>query len=699
MAFQTGSQINPSLGAINYTPYMQGAVAGSQAIGQGIANLGQSFATSIEKYYKKKEEKDLLNQATSWVGNRLNRSPQLAKALGLTPDEKGKYDPKAIEYAAKVVGPGQILQIGQALDAQEAAKASESRIASAIFEMQSGASPGMSLVGQEAAKYYGPSVSPTEQLAAIQGYSALRSAEIDTKQKVAQTKLIEAETQKALRGEVSKGFNTIEEAMSQGNIATGGNPDLVVLPEPTNDGKFTYRLAQKATTSSEVKASRDAEQLASSKVLYESIKPQVDGYVAAKNSLDNLEQAYKEVSEGKAFSGIGSEFLATGAKVATFLGSDKFKDRLAARDALVTAMAKNILSTGQTLKGSTSDKDLGFLTRAAGGEAPGEETLKKLIDISRNQVSNLKANLEEDILSQFSEFTFGPAKAYERALLQTAGFRRKQAAQAAANTQQAAAIPLGQQSPQPSAAQPSQALLPQPPQRNFVNDFVSPYSYPQMANSPLMQQQMAAQAMPQAPAIIPELLRMASPVQQQNFLNPNIAEFLPPQTQAPYRPQAGAPYLLSAGSGASVQQNYLNPNLAPYIQAASAPQISSPYRNPALPVPVYAGPESYQSAAARQLPTFARDRSGDINQGRFLNAFTNIANEFTGEWLRLPGSDPANPQSDVVPTPEFLLSQAARFPKGSADRVMLERRAESIQRARDEKKLIKLSTAAQKYIK
>jgi hypothetical protein len=56
MAFQTGSQINPALGAINYTPYMQGAVAGAQSIGQGIANLGQSVAQGIEGYYKKKEE-------------------------------------------------------------------------------------------------------------------------------------------------------------------------------------------------------------------------------------------------------------------------------------------------------------------------------------------------------------------------------------------------------------------------------------------------------------------------------------------------------------------------------------------------------------------------------------------------------------------------------------------------------------------
>jgi hypothetical protein len=56
MAFQTGSQINPALGAINYTPYLQGSMAGSQAIGQGIANLGQGIASGIEQYQKQKKE-------------------------------------------------------------------------------------------------------------------------------------------------------------------------------------------------------------------------------------------------------------------------------------------------------------------------------------------------------------------------------------------------------------------------------------------------------------------------------------------------------------------------------------------------------------------------------------------------------------------------------------------------------------------
>lgn len=57
-----GTGINASLGAINYTPYLQGSIAGSQAIGQGIAGLGQAAGASISNYFKRKEEEDRLNK-------------------------------------------------------------------------------------------------------------------------------------------------------------------------------------------------------------------------------------------------------------------------------------------------------------------------------------------------------------------------------------------------------------------------------------------------------------------------------------------------------------------------------------------------------------------------------------------------------------------------------------------------------------
>lgn len=109
MAFQTGSQINPALGRVDYTPYMQGAVAGAQSIGQGLASLGQSVGAGIESYYKKKEQKQQEDQATAFVGNLVKSDPQVAKFLGLQPSETGEYDEKALRAGIKTVGAPAIL--------------------------------------------------------------------------------------------------------------------------------------------------------------------------------------------------------------------------------------------------------------------------------------------------------------------------------------------------------------------------------------------------------------------------------------------------------------------------------------------------------------------------------------------------------------------------------------------------------------
>lgn len=109
--FQTGSQINPALGRVDYTPYMQGAVAGAQSIGQGIASLGQSVGSGIEQFYKKKEQKQQEDQATAFVGNLVKSDDRIAKFLGLQPSETGEYDEKALRAGIKAVGAPAILNL------------------------------------------------------------------------------------------------------------------------------------------------------------------------------------------------------------------------------------------------------------------------------------------------------------------------------------------------------------------------------------------------------------------------------------------------------------------------------------------------------------------------------------------------------------------------------------------------------------
>jgi hypothetical protein len=186
MAFQTGSQINPSLGAINYTPYMQGAVAGAQSIGQGIANLGQGIASGIEGYYKKKEEKAQLDQATGVVSNLIKTDPQLAGYIGLTPNEKGEFDQKAIAAGVKAVGAGPIIQLAQNLQAQSAAQQSENRIASAALAL-SGEGMGPVPVGNRAAMLLQKGYTPSQVIAAQNIYGKMEEQRAGIGKTIAET--------------------------------------------------------------------------------------------------------------------------------------------------------------------------------------------------------------------------------------------------------------------------------------------------------------------------------------------------------------------------------------------------------------------------------------------------------------------------------------------------------------------------------
>lgn len=72
-AFGTG--VNAALGRIDYTPYLQGSLQGSAAIGRGLASLGESAAGAIKEYSQNKEMRDLITQ---------NNETQAQKALAIS---------------------------------------------------------------------------------------------------------------------------------------------------------------------------------------------------------------------------------------------------------------------------------------------------------------------------------------------------------------------------------------------------------------------------------------------------------------------------------------------------------------------------------------------------------------------------------------------------------------------------------------
>jgi hypothetical protein len=76
-----GQGVQAGLGRVDYTPYLQGAMAGSQGIAQGIASIGQSAAQGIQSYFQKKEEKRQEEEASQMISGILKTNPGLSSQL------------------------------------------------------------------------------------------------------------------------------------------------------------------------------------------------------------------------------------------------------------------------------------------------------------------------------------------------------------------------------------------------------------------------------------------------------------------------------------------------------------------------------------------------------------------------------------------------------------------------------------------
>lgn len=92
MGFQSGSQIRPELGALDYSGYTRAAAINAQA----MSNLGQKVGGAIEGYYKKKKEKDeyemTYNALLPYVKENLGDNPDaenVAKLLAKDPELGG----------------------------------------------------------------------------------------------------------------------------------------------------------------------------------------------------------------------------------------------------------------------------------------------------------------------------------------------------------------------------------------------------------------------------------------------------------------------------------------------------------------------------------------------------------------------------------------------------------------------------------
>jgi hypothetical protein len=372
MAFQTGSQINPALGAINYTPYMQGAVAGAQSIGQGIANLGQGVAQGIEGYYKKKEEKAQLDQATGVVSNLIKTDPQLAGYLGLRPNENGEFDQKAIKAGVKAVGVGPILQLAQNLQAQSAAKESEARVAQYILgkqkELEANQGVGVTPEGMVAGPAF--QAAPVPRLTAVEEFSGQKSL-MEMQQSQANLGKTLAET-----GAVGK------KAPTQFSVAYNAFKSRYPNATPEQEQAFAeqYTASTRPTTNI-VNTPENKGEAAFEETLNKSLAEQ---FIQIGSAADAAEQSavrldrVKALYDQGAYTGVGAELISGLGRLAANFGYNVPKQ--ASQDQLEQILQEGALArTRELFKGS------GSLSNLEG--AKGEQTVANL---ARTPAGNIK---------------------------------------------------------------------------------------------------------------------------------------------------------------------------------------------------------------------------------------------------------------------------------------------------------------------
>ena len=91
-----GQGVQAGLGRVDYTPYLQGAMAGAQGIAQGISGIGRSAADAIQQYQKNKAANEVLEAENTRYLAYMESNPQM-KAYAPDPKIIDKYRDKMLK--------------------------------------------------------------------------------------------------------------------------------------------------------------------------------------------------------------------------------------------------------------------------------------------------------------------------------------------------------------------------------------------------------------------------------------------------------------------------------------------------------------------------------------------------------------------------------------------------------------------------
>jgi hypothetical protein len=223
-------------------------LAGSQAIGQGIANLGQGIASGIEQYQKQKKE----NKA---IDAKIKENNTLFESLKPVVDKlPPQFQQIYSSYAQKIHDPSlsrvdqlslseggvkalsQIMNLGMQTQEQQTALESQNRIASAALAL-SGEGMGPVPAANRAAMLLQQGYTPSQVVAAQELYGKSEAQRAGTEKTF-------AEAEAAKTPKIKPTAIVYPDEATARKAGEAANPGFAVKVEPGSNGGFIYSAAQ-----------------------------------------------------------------------------------------------------------------------------------------------------------------------------------------------------------------------------------------------------------------------------------------------------------------------------------------------------------------------------------------------------------------------------------------------------------------------
>jgi hypothetical protein len=390
-----GQGVQAGLGRIDYSPYMQGAVAGAQGIAQGLASLGQNVAKGFEQYALKQEKKKQEESATNTVANIFKASPFLAKSLNIPQDQNGEFDKGALKDFIKVYGPGQAVQVASALDqmnrAQQAQEDQRKAAQVAAYLQQGG--------GNLPSPVNRAFFTPEQQMAGEMSYLQLARQRAERDKTLAEAAALRAgKPEKA-----PTGTEALYQSLRQAAIdANNGQPLTAAQDAKIRQNAIEAGRAQSTTNVGPGLTT----------TIYTDLAKEKGDIFALREAVANYDAALNEITGSKAFSGPAGAIKYAGARALQVVGSDAFKTEADAYQAAASALASSVLAIARQLPGASSDRDVIFLQRVATGDerVPDAEVLKKIKARVEAKVARLESSFQNKIQA-FGEASKGDSNA------------------------------------------------------------------------------------------------------------------------------------------------------------------------------------------------------------------------------------------------------------------------------------------------